>query len=87
MAGKVEVSVTRPTYAVDLLDEVRAHGFTAELRAEDSGATVEVEANGKAGESLRDLWLTVESWIAERSLPLVPVSMGEERLVLRPPAA
>jgi hypothetical protein len=87
VAGKVQVNVTRPTYAVDLLDEVRAHGFSAELRAEDAGATVEVEANGRSGESVRDLWLTVETWIADKSLPLVPVHMGEERLVLRPPAA
>ncbi|MCC6223486.1 MAG: hypothetical protein IT201_08355 [Thermoleophilia bacterium] len=75
--------MTRSAYAADLLDRVRAHGFAAELVGTEGGATVEVEANGSA----RDLWLTVEDWIAERSLPLVPVSDGARGVVLRPPCA
>ncbi len=81
MPGKMQLNVMRPAYAVDLLDEVRAHGFAAELIGTDGGATVEVEANGGA----RDLWLTVEGWIAERGLPLVPVSDGARGVLLRPP--
>ncbi len=81
MPGKMQLNVMRPAYAVDLLDEVRAHGFAAELIGTDGGATVEVEANGSA----RDLWLTVEGWIAERGLPLVPVSDGAQGVLLRPP--
>lgn len=81
MPGKMHVNVMRPTYAADLLDEVRAHGFAAELVGTDGGATVEVEAEGGA----RDLWLTVEGWIADRGLPLVPVSDGAQGVLLRPP--
>ena len=81
MPGKMRVSVMRPTYAPELLDRVRAQGFTAELSAEEEGATVEVEANGSA----RELWLAVESWLAEKSVPLIPLSVGEQRYVLRPP--
>lgn len=83
MPGKMQVSVMRPAYAADLLDEVRARGFAAELIGTDDGATVEVEANGDA----HDLWLTVEGWIAERGLPLVPVGDGDRGVLLRPPCA
>jgi hypothetical protein len=81
MTARVHVNVMRPTYAPDLLDRVRAQGFTAELSAEEDGATVEVEANGSA----RQLWLAVESWLDEKSIPLVPVNVDAQHYVLRPP--
>ena len=81
MPTKVHVNVMRPAYAPELLDRVRANGFDAELSAAEEGATVEVEASGSG----RELWLTVESWLAEKHVPLIPVSIGEQRYVLRPP--
>jgi hypothetical protein len=76
----VHVSVMRPTYAPELLDMVRARGYEAALSAAD-GATVAVETPGDG----RDVWLAVEAWLAAESVPLVPVSLGDQRYVLRPP--
>lgn len=80
-SSTVHVRVMRPTYAPELLDAVRAQGFVAALSAADEGATVAVETPGDG----RDVWLAVETWLADESVPLVPVSVGEQRYVLRPP--
>lgn len=81
LSSTVHYSVMQPTYASELLDMVRAQGFEAALSAADDGATVEVEAPGDG----RDVWLAVEDWLAAASVPLVPVSLGQQRYVLRPP--
>ncbi len=81
LSSTVHYSVMQPTYAPDLLDMVRAQGFEAALSAADDGATVAVETPGDG----RDVWLAVEGWLAAESVPLVPVSVGEQHYVLRPP--
>ncbi len=81
LSNTVHYSVMPPTYAPELLDMVRAQGFEAALSAGDEGATVEVETLGDG----REVWLAVEDWLATGSVPLVPVSLGRQRYVLRPP--
>jgi len=75
----VEVEVTRTTDATDLADALKAHGFSAD--ADEEGCVV-VEAD-----DLGSVEHAVEAWVAERGLPFVAHTLGDDRLVLCPPGS
>jgi hypothetical protein len=86
MSSKLRVEVMRESDAIGLFEEVRSRGFDAALVVDDASVAVEVDTRQDDATSVgRRLWLTVESWIDDAHMPLVPMSTGERTFLLRPP--
>lgn len=88
MTHLVEVDCARTVDGEELLAAFEANGLQGELvdrgprlvfRLADAGR----DATQFAGAVAHSL----ESWLGERRLPLVPVQLGDDAYALRPPAA
>jgi hypothetical protein len=72
-----QIEVARLPEQSELVTLLESHGFRAHAHGE---AGVEV-----ACEDCKELLRELDSWIAERDLPLVPFR-ADDRIILRPPS-
>ena len=85
MTQTVRVTLARTADAAGILDDMTARGFEGELEPTDSGVSVLLAGHGESDDQLRrDIWLALEDTIAERHLPLVPLTDNGSGFVLRP---
>ena len=80
----VPVEVARIPDLEELLRALKAHGLEAREHQGDDWLGVEIPC-GEEATACEDVVHQLETWLAEMSLPLVPVR-AEGRVFLRPPS-
>jgi hypothetical protein len=82
----IDVDVPRRGVADDLVDALAAYGLEARLVEDDDRCVLEVAFAGSERDRLLDeTAAALESWLADRRLPLV-VQRADGGCVVRPPA-
>lgn len=88
MTHTVQVDCPRPVDGEELLAAFAAQGLSGELV--DGGPQLVFrlrDAGRDAAQFASAVSHTLDAWLGERRLPLVPVCVSEDAYALRPPAA
>lgn len=87
MPRTIQVDLTRTVDRADLVEALAAWGLEGEPL--ELGDHLALRVRAASGDPLRlgEFSHLLESWVSERGLPLVPMRVGDESFVVRPPAA
>ena len=88
MTHTVQVDCARSVDGEDLLAAFAAHGLSGELV--DRGPQLVfrlADAGRDAAQFANAVFHSLDAWLGERRLPLIPVCVAEDAYALRPPAA
>jgi hypothetical protein len=86
MADSIEVELVRVVDRDQVLETLRAYGFDARRTDHDGAPALEVRCGPDWDRACDEIVAELESWIAERGIPLVPERI-DDRVLLRPPAS
>ncbi len=78
----IEVDLVRLVDGDGLREMLEANGFGCEVHDDGDRLCCRVTEDGDAPEEFGEL---LETWIAERGLPLIPLRLGDGHYLLRPP--
>jgi hypothetical protein len=83
MGDTVQVEVTRIIELKEVVDALRARGLDPQIVEDASHLGIEIPCDDLA-RAREDVYVELETWIAESGSPLIPMKLDDGTIFLRP---